>query len=243
MPKPITRLQKELTRPSHAYILVGELETGLIDHAKSFAKALQCENRDNGSIACGSCLSCRVFDSGNHPDIIYVKATKTKAIGVEDIRSQLVLPMSEKTFRYRYKIFIVDQPLTPQAQNALLKTIEEPAPFGIFLFLTEAEDMYLPTVLSRCVTIKLGQFETKADETLQKLAQSVASGINNTDILGVFALYNQIEKHKESIQPFLDMLYLYSPDSAIVEAKKALQQNGNFQMTVEMMLLKMSGVA
>ena len=266
---------------------------GKLTLARAFAKALQCE--ENGTDACGACLSCRVFESGNHPDINYVQATKTKSIGVDDVRAQIVLPMSEKPFRYQYKIFIVNQPLTPQAQNALLKTIEEPAPFGIFLLLTESTRLFLPTVLSRCVTLKLSTLSdkevmdtlkdaggsreisetailfaqgnpgrakaliaSKDFEEMQKLARSVAANIYRMDIVSVFNLCSQFEKWKDSIQTLLDMLYMFfrerlQPEAhidvktilpgleAINEAKKALYQNGNFQMTIEMMLLKMAG--
>jgi len=287
----IQRLQKAVSDPSHAYILAGEPGMGKLALARAFAKALQCE--DNNTDACGTCLSCRVFESGNHPDILYVQATKTKSIGVEDIRAQLILPMSEKPFRYRYKIFIINQALTPQAQNALLKTIEEPAPFGIFLFLTESTRLFLPTVLSRCVTLKLnplsenemaktltqsGQMGHGAEaamifsrgnpgramalmksedfEEMQNLAHTVTANIYGMDTVAVFALYSQFEKWKESIQTLLDMLYMYYREGlqkniqpalrgidAVTQAKKALYHNGNFQMTIEMMLLKMAGTA
>ena len=241
------RLAKAVSAPGHAYILAGDGD--LLSVAKSFAKALQCDDADNG-ISCGQCLSCRVFESGNHPDVIYVKATKTKAIGVDDVRSQIVLPMSEKPFRYRYKIFIIDQVLTPQAQNALLKTIEEPASFGIFLFLTESLELYLPTVLSRCIALKMNENEAEVSDEMRQFAVSVANRVYNMDILDVFSLYTQFEKWKDSIQVLLDELYIsfrnQLPDNrealtrldAIASAKKALQQNGNFQMTIEAMLLK-----
>jgi len=294
----VLRLKKAVAKPSHAYVLAGEAGLGKLALAQAFAKALQCDRLD----ACGQCLSCRVFESGNHPDVLYVKTSKAKGIGVDDVRTQIVLPMSEKPFRYRYKIFIINSPLTPQAQNALLKTIEEPASFGIFLILTEHDKLLLPTVLSRCVTFKLNPLtdeevaqitglgtesaavlfahgnpqraialtESENFEELYRFAQSVASDIQGMalDTVSVFALYSRFEKYKESIQTLLDMLYLCfrgqlpKPSGALTKsnlpagqtvplaidvfrildditaAKKALQQNGNFQMTIEMMLLK-----
>lgn len=147
-------------RVGHAYILSGEKGIGKKTLAKAFAKALQCEALTPGANvtdACGVCLSCRVFESGNHPDVLYVTGTKTKSIGVDDVREQIIRPMSVKPFRYRYKIFMVDEAetLTPAAQNALLKTIEEPASYGIFFFLAAHTHAFLPTVLSRCVPLML----------------------------------------------------------------------------------------
>ena len=250
------RLQMAASNPNHAYILTGEPEE-ILSIARAFAKALQCETRVDGC-ACGLCLSCRVFESGNHPDILYVKATKTKTIGVDDVRTQIILPMSVKPFLYRYKIFIVDQAPTPQAQNALLKTVEEPAPFGIFLFLAKNLELFLPTVISRCTAIKLskaGNANPRAKdediEEMQNFAGTVVNSIRGMDIIEVFDLCSRFDKWKESIQTFLDILYLCfreqltsSADAlprldAVAAAKKSLYQNGNFQMTIETMLLKM----
>ena len=245
----VQRLRMLVDEPDHAYVLVGG--EGKFDLAQAFAKALQCEDPCEGE-ACGTCLSCRVFDSRNHPDMFYVKATKTKAIGVDDVRAQIVMPMSEKPFRYRYKIFIVPEPPTAQAQNALLKTIEEPAPFGIFLLLTESLELLLPTVLSRCTILKLStphqdavKQQTKDDDII-RFAQMVAENINSMDIIALYALYPQFDKWRDT--KLLDMLYLNCRKlhdirscEAISKAMKALSQNGNFQMTIENMLLKMQG--
>jgi len=275
------RLQKAVNAPGHAYILVGEAGMGKFALARAFAKALQCQNYTND--ACGLCLSCRVFESGNHPDVLYVQASKTKSIGVEDVRNQLILPMSEKPLIYPYKIFIVNQPLTPQAQNALLKTIEEPASFGVFLLLTESIQLLLPTVLSRCVSLKLmplaeeevaqslgisptdpavkfaqgnpgnakALLESESFTAMLGLAKEVSQSVQNMDVVSVFSLYSKFEKWRDSIQTLLDILYMQYAEgfsdlkglTAISNAKKALHQNGNFQMTIELMLLKMSGAA
>ena len=260
---------------SHAYVFAGEAGAGKFELARAFAKALECEansskdasdasnNVEGVGKACGVCLSCKVFESGNHPDVFYVKATKTKAIGVGDIREQIVLPMSEKPFRYRYKIFIVNDVMTPQAQNALLKTIEEPASFGIFLFLTDNLELILPTVLSRSVTLKISKAGLEMDnldnlnnldsfEGMREFAAGAARSILGMDVLTVFDLCDQFDKWKDQVQNLLDMLYVsYSERlaidientarglGAITEAKRALSQNGNFQMNIETMLLKM----
>lgn len=254
------RLKNAVLHPSHAYILVGK---DLKYDANTFAKALQCEGRAaEESMPCGGCLSCRIFDSGNHPDVFFVKATKTKAIGVDDVRAQIIVPMSEKPFRYKYKVFIVDNVLTPAAQNALLKTIEEPASFGMFIFLTDRIESLLDTVISRSVMIRVGTEASakKADnvEELQQLAELTARTIYGMKVPEVFNVFVQFESCKESIQILLDMLYtcyhgklqttsnlqadLLSLE-AIGLAKKDLQYNGNFQMTIELMLLKMAGVS
>ena len=140
---------------SHAYILTGEAGMGRKSLANAFAMALQCEK--GGAEPCGVCHSCRQFLSGNHPDVIYVRHEKAGSIGVDDVRVQIVNDAGIRPYSSPYKIYIVDQAelLTPQAQNALLKTIEEPPEYVVIFLLTTNSDAFLPTILSRCTVLKL----------------------------------------------------------------------------------------
>jgi DNA polymerase-3 subunit delta' len=103
------------------------------------------------------CQSCRQAISLNQPDIIRVTHEKPNSISVEDIRGQLNGDIQIKPYSSPYKIYIVDEAekLTVQAQNALLKTIEEPPAYAVILLLTTNTGMLLPTILSRCVTLDL----------------------------------------------------------------------------------------
>lgn len=140
---------------SHAYILNGEEGTGKKMLADIFSAVLQCEEK--GIEPCGKCLSCRQAEGKNQPDIIWVTHEKPNSIGVEDVRGQIIGDIQTKPYKGPYKIYIIAeaQKLTPQAQNALLKTIEEPPAYGIILFLTTNSQSFLPTILSRCVTLNL----------------------------------------------------------------------------------------
>lgn len=145
-------------RAPHAAIFSGPAGLGKKLLAGCLAKALVCENREEGRAdACGGCVSCKTFESGNHPDVFTVRATKTKAIGVGDVREQIVNSMAVRPYRSSYKIYIVERAdtMTAAAQNALLKTIEEPAGYGVFLLLCETFGALLPTVRSRCAPFKL----------------------------------------------------------------------------------------
>ena len=155
---------------SHAYIFSGLKGSGKSLIARSLAKALECEGGISGN-SCGGCKSCRVFESGNHPDVFYV-SPQGKSIGVDDIRDLVIKNMQTKPYQYRYKVFIIDSAhtMTVQAQNALLKTIEEPAPYGVFLLLSEGLGFFLPTVLSRCIVYKLEPLSY--DEVYRYLIQS-----------------------------------------------------------------------
>ena len=103
------------------------------------------------------CHSCIQAESGNQPDIIYVTHEKPGSISVDDIRGQVNGDIQIKPYSSPYKIYIIDEAekLTQQAQNALLKTIEEPPAYAIIMLLTANEGMLLPTIKSRCVTLTM----------------------------------------------------------------------------------------
>ncbi len=140
---------------SHCYLLSGEEGTGKRMLAASFAAALQCSS--SGERPCGVCRSCRQAESGNHPDIIYVTHEKPGTLGVDDIRKGLVDDIVIRPYAGPYKIYIVDEAekMSVQAQNALLKTMEEPPEYGILLLLTTNSGVFLPTILSRCMELRV----------------------------------------------------------------------------------------
>lgn len=145
----------EHQKVSHAYILTGETGMGKKSVASAFSMALLCEK--GGIEPCMLCHSCKQVFSGNHPDLIYVKHEKPNSIGVDDIREQIHDTIMIRPYSSRYKIYVVDEAekMTVQAQNALLKTIEEPPSYAIVVLITTNEEAFLPTILSRCVKLNL----------------------------------------------------------------------------------------
>ena len=139
-------------RVGHAYCVAGRPGSGkkLISYA--FAKALQCEDRLEAD-SCGVCSSCVCFEAGTHPDVFHIRPQKS-TIGVDVVRELVISEIAHRPHRYPYKVFVIEQAdtLTVQAQNALLKTLEEPCGYGIFVLVTEKADSLLPTVRSRCLT-------------------------------------------------------------------------------------------
>lgn len=154
----------EMNKVSHAYIFNGEKGSGKKTLATIFAKTLLCEEGKNEP--CNRCHSCRQADTGNQPDIIWLRHEKPNSIGVEDVREQLVGDMQIKPYSSRFKIYIIDEAdkMTVQAQNAILKTIEEPPAYGIIILLTDNSDTLLQTILSRCVKLDLKPVK---DEVIQ----------------------------------------------------------------------------
>lgn len=142
-------------RISHAYIINGEKNSGKEFIARVFSMALQCEKR--GAEPCQECHSCKQAMSGNQPDIIRVVHEKPNSIGVEDIRRQVNADVAIKPYSSPYKIYIINEAekMTVQAQNALLKTLEEPPAYAVIILLTANLNALLPTILSRCVVLNM----------------------------------------------------------------------------------------
>ena len=150
---------------SHAYMIQGEKLSGKRMIADIFARALQCESE--GERPCNQCRSCKQAMNGNHPDIIYVEHDKPNVISVDNIRTQINGDIAIKPYSGPHKIYIMDEAekMNTQAQNALLKTLEEPPEYAVILLLTTNVESMLPTILSRCVVL-----DTKpvADDKIKK---------------------------------------------------------------------------
>ena len=137
---------------NHAILFTGNTTSGA-ELANATADALLCDLKSGN--ACNSCPSCVKTNAGSHPDKIIVSATK-KTIGVDEIRD-VINNMYVRPFIADKKIFIFTDAhkMTAQAQNALLKVLEAPPEYGIFLMVTEKEEQLLETVLSRLTKYKL----------------------------------------------------------------------------------------
>ncbi|MGI6117614.1 MAG: DNA polymerase III subunit delta' [Bilifractor sp.] len=146
---------------SHAYIFGGEDGSGKNTLASLFAMDLLCRNREDDEEPCMQCTSCKKALGRNHPDIIYVTHTKPNTIGVDDVREQLINTVDIRPYESEYKIYIIDEAekLSPSAQNAILKTLEEPPAYVVILMLASNPDILLPTILSRCVVLNLKPVE------------------------------------------------------------------------------------
>ena len=140
---------------SHAYILDGPDMSGKKMIADAFSMTLECEKK--GTEPCMECHSCKQALGKNQPDIIYLQHEKPNTISVDDIRSQINNDIGVKPYSSPYKVYIVDEAekMNVQAQNALLKTIEEPPAYAVILLLTNNAEIFLPTILSRCVRLSL----------------------------------------------------------------------------------------
>ena len=153
----IRHLKNAMTtgKVSHSYIFTGRPGSGKKLLATTYAMTLQCEA--GGTEPCQKCDSCKKALGKNHPDIIMVNHEKPGTISIDEIRDQLIHDVAIKPYCSPHKIYIVPdaEMMTVQAQNAILKTIEEPPEYAVILLLTSNIDSLLPTIRSRCVRLDL----------------------------------------------------------------------------------------
>ncbi len=220
---------------SHAYILNGEKSSGKEFIARIFAMALQCERE--GAAPCNECHSCKQALSDNHPDIIRVTHEKPGTISVDDIRTQINNDVAIKPYSGRYKVYIVNEAekMTPQAQNAILKTLEEPPEYAVILLLVSNLNTLLPTILSRCVVLHMKPVQNELVkrylmEQLQvpdyKAEVCVAFARGNLGKAKALASSEEFENVKNEALGLLK----YIQDMEIPEIVAAIKKMGEFKL-------------
>ena len=226
-----------LDKVSHAYIFNGPDGSGKMMLAEAFAMALQCEGE--GTKPCLSCHSCQQAMDHNQPDIIYVTHEKPNVIQVDDIRKQINNDIVIKPYRSRYKVYIVDEAekMNPQAENALLKTIEEPPAYAVIILLTTNADSFLPTILSRCIRLNLKS--VKADVIKNFLMKNYQIPDYQADVCAAFSQGNvgkaielasseQFGELKASVLQLMKRL----KDIDLYEMTEAVKQIAEYKLTV-----------
>ncbi len=185
-------------RVPHGLIFAGPTGVGKGTTAKALATLFLCE-KPKKSEPCGKCDSCRVMESGNHPDYhviykelirVYDKTGKSKGttLSINVIRPELIGPAAHKSAMGVGKVFVVEQAdlMEAPAQNSMLKTLEEPSGRTLIILLTDSPGYLLPTIRSRCQIIRFGPLDRatvarelaarKIDPATAKDAAALADG-------------------------------------------------------------------
>lgn len=197
-------------RLSHSYLISGSEEISL---GKSIAKHVLCKQEHTG---CGSCSSCLKLASDNHPDMMFIEpdGASIKNAQVEAFQEFIYI----RPFESANKIVVFQKAhlMTDRAQNRILKVLEEPPEYAVFIFLTSQMDLMLDTVLSRCQVISEDETtEPVLDNVMMEKVLELAKGIETADVGRVFEYGPYLKKEKEKISEFLMMLSILLRDALI----------------------------
>ena len=164
--KEILKKSIELNKTSHSYIFWGTEGIGKKLIAKEFAKNILCLTKQMSNCGCKSCIE---FDSDNNPDFILIESEEGK-IKIEKIR-ELQRKLAEKPIISNNKVYIIDNAdtMTTEAQNCLLKTLEEPPEYLTIILICTNEDGLLGTIKSRCTRI---HFENLTEKEVKEYLES-----------------------------------------------------------------------
>ena len=196
---------------SHAYLISGNPGTPLLEVAKFFAKSILCDDPD--PLACNSCITCLRIDDDNYPDFIVIDGSKgrIKKEEVGEIETQFEKTAFESKGIMVYILHLVEN-MTVEAVNSILKFLEEPGS-QIYAFLTtNNESGILPTIISRCQTLRLKQIDRQ-----EVIDSAIELGVEQSDAELLSYFYNDPELIQESLEDS-------DTQETYLSAKKALEE-------------------
>ncbi len=201
----------EARRVAHAYLFTGARGVGKTSVARIFAKALNCE-QGSSAYPCNICSNCREITHGNAVDVLEIDGASNR--GIDSIR-ELRETIRYRPAKSRYKIYIIDEVhmLTPEAFNALLKTLEEPPEHIVFIFATTEPHKIPATILSRCQRFDFRRIATgQIVAHLQHIAREEQLQLQETLL---YAIAREAEGSMRDAQSLLEQLLAFSVDGQV----------------------------
>ncbi len=173
----------------HTYMFIGTKGIGKSEFAKEFAKGILCNS--NEQKPCLKCKSCLELENNNHPDYYYIGLEEENSIKIEAIR-KMQAKVQELPIVSKKKVYIIDDSeyMTKEAQNSLLKTIEEPPEFVVIILITSDENKILNTIQSRCLKI---YFQNISDDEIKDYLKE-KHGVKNISENEIIACNGSIGK-------------------------------------------------
>ena len=209
-------------RVSHAWLFTGPSATDLLSLAQAFAAALQCTERPEGiAEACMHCKSCLQAADGNHPDILVWTHKKPKTFSIDEVRA-LVSDVCIRPFSSQHKVYIVpDAHLMRQdAQNALLKTLEEPPAYAVILLLAQSADAMLETIRSRCQTVELSDSQAEYDPVLYQKGEDILLDLPSWNLSRIRSAIKALEPYKAQSDSLLALFTAWYRDVLYFKASQ-----------------------
>lgn len=237
----------------NGYIFSGSGNTKNYEYAKLFAKMILCLNGEDGY--CGKCKSCLMFDDDNHSDYFEINKDSTESIKIDEIRN-MQEKIIERPITSSKKVYIINnaENMTVEAQNCLLKTLEEPPEFITIILVANNENTILPTIKSRCTKVAFTEENTKelSEEDKQRY-ETLEKIFGNIEKYKSIDLLNKIDvlyKDKDNIFENLDFINIILIKKAkenikyvnyidyVEETKNKLKSNSNYDMCIDNLILK-----
>ncbi|MGN1310568.1 MAG: DNA polymerase III subunit delta' [Clostridia bacterium] len=217
---------------SHSYMFIGKDGIGKFMFAKEFAKAILCIGEEK---PCNKCEACISFNGENNPDITIIDEEE-KSIKTETIK-EMVKGVYEKPIKSSKKVYIINdsQKMTKEAQNSLLKTLEEPPEYVVIILITENENLLLNTIKSRCTKIKFNSLsnnqirqilnESNLSETVLELAEGSASKALTAQ--GKEEIFNSVKDTFSDLEK-ISIIDLLNKKDVIFKDKESIEEILNY---------------
>lgn len=188
-----SRIKDLLTRSVHSgrvpqtMLFAGPPGVGKLATAMALAQAVNCQHSDEGA-PCGKCSTCDRIARGQFSDVVVIDRGDLASISIKVVREKVLAPIGYRPFEGRKRVFIIDgaDDLTWEAQDSLLKTLEEPPPAAILILIATSPDAMKATVLSRCRRLRFGALsdEDVARVLSERLGMEKASARSRAAIAG-----------------------------------------------------------